>query len=86
MVQVPVARTVTVEPLTEHTDVVVDENVTGPPADDVADSAKGASFNVFDDRAPKVTLCGTTPLTSVGRNAFSEEPLPSRPFDPAPQQ
>jgi hypothetical protein len=76
MVQVPVARTVTVEPLTEHTDVVVDENVTGPPADDVAASVNGASFSVFDVSAPKVTDCGTTPLTSTGPYESSVEPCP----------
>jgi hypothetical protein len=85
MVHVPVARTVTVAPLTVHTAVVVDEKVTGPPELAVAVTAKGASFRALDARAPNVTVWATTPLTKTGPNAFSIDPLPICPDVPVPQ-
>jgi hypothetical protein len=54
MVQVPAVRSVTDEPVTEHTDSVADENDTGRPDDAVALTVTGEFANVVPGRPAKV--------------------------------
>ncbi len=56
IVQVPIATSVTVLPLTVQTAVVSDEKLTGNPEDAVADTLNGAASIVLLLNGPKVML------------------------------
>jgi hypothetical protein len=56
IVQVPIATSVTVSPLTVHTETVCDENVTGNPDDAVALTVKGLSLSARSLSAPNVIV------------------------------
>jgi hypothetical protein len=73
-------RTVTVDPETVHTDVVVDAKETALPLDDVAETANGADEMDFEEGTGNVMVCAATPTTSTGEAeevvcAFARVPL-----------
>ena len=57
MVQVPVLTSLTVVPLTVHTEDVVVLKVTGNPDDEVALTVTGDWANLLLANAPKVIVC-----------------------------
>ena len=73
---VPDATSVTVEPETVQTDVVVDANDTAPPEDAVALTANAGSDADLSAKEAKAMDCGATPTTVAGVSDSVLEPLP----------
>ena len=86
-VHVPGETYVTVLPETVHTEVVVEENATAAPEDDVAETVRDTELMATSESEPNVTVWGRNALATVASATvtLAVDPLPSFPLELLPQ-